>query len=126
MTNPSLIEVAQCKTWTFEASVACNAGQLVYIETGKVRPTTAASQHVFGVALNNASASRPCAVIMEGIVKIAMTGGGDLSAGGLVGPSVDGKGVPKTETGAGEDRYKVGYALTPTLRNARATIKLIW
>ena len=120
------IEYGDGRVWSFEASVAVTSGQVVYVQAGKVRPTSAASQHVFGVALIPASAGKQCSVIMEGIVKVQTTGVGSVVAGDLFGSGAGGFAAERTSASTNERRLDLGYAIESVARNAKAKIKLCW
>ena len=120
------IEYGKGQVWSFEASVAVTSGQVVYVDGGKVRPTTATSQHVFGVALMPASAGKQCSVIMEGIVKVSTTGVGTVVAGDLFGSGASGKAAERTSTQLNVRSLDLGYAIEAAARNAKAKIKLCW
>jgi len=120
------IEYGEGRVWSFKATANVTSGQVVYVQAGQVRPTSAASQHVFGVALMPASATKQCSVIMEGIVKITVTGVGTVDAGDLFGSGTDGKGAERTSTQLNERRLDLGYAIEDSARNAKAKIKLAW
>jgi len=110
--------------WSFEASVATTSGVVVYIQGGKVRPTTAASQHCIGVSLVPASAGEQCSVIMEGIVKIPTTGVGSVTAGDLFGAGAGGKAAERAWSQLNERNLDLGFALESVARNANCKIKL--
>jgi len=120
------IEYGEGRVWSFAASVAVTSGQVVYIQGDKVRPTSATSQHVFGVALIPASAGYQVSVIMEGIVKIATTGVGASVGGTLFGSSTDGKGGARTSSSTNQRNLDLGYCIEGAARNAKAKIKLLW
>lgn len=113
------------RVWTFEASANTTSGQVVQIDGGKVKPTTAASQHAIGVALIPASAGKFVSVIMEGIVKIPTTGVGNASAGDLFGGGAGGKAAKRTWSQLNDRRYDLGFAIEDITRNASGKIKLI-
>lgn len=110
--------------WSFEASVATTSGVVVYIQGGKVRPTTAASQNVVGVSLVPASAGEQCAVIMEGVVKIPTTGVGTVTAGDLFGGGAGGKAAERAWGQLNQRNLDLGFALESVARNASCKIKL--
>jgi len=118
------IEYGEGRVWSFEASVNTTSGVVVYIDGGKIRPTTAASQNVVGVSLIPASAGKQCAVIMEGIVKIPTTGVGTVTAGDLFGGGAGGKAAERAWSQDNERRYDLGFALESVARNASCKIKL--
>lgn len=126
MTNTQQIEFGETVTWSFQASANVTSGQVVYVDGGKVRPTTAASQHVFGVALVPASAGKYTSVIMEGIVKINTTGVGDATAGDLFGAGASGKAAKRTHSQLNERRLDLGVAIEAITRNTKGKIKLYW
>lgn len=120
------IEYGEGRVWSFVASVNTTSGVVVYIDDGKVRPVTATSQHVFGVALMRASAGRPVSVIMEGIVKVQTTGVGTIDAGDLFGSGTDGKAAERASSGLNQRRLDLGFAIESAARNAKVKIKLAW
>jgi len=120
------IEYGEGRVWSFVATANVTSGQVVYVENGQVRPTSATSQHVFGVALIPASAGKPVSVIMEGIVKIQTTGVDTVTAGDLFGSGVDGKGAERASTQLNERRLDLGFAIEDASRDAKVKIKLAW
>ena len=120
------IEYGEGRVWSFKATANVTSGQVVYVQEGQVRPTSAASQHVFGVALMPASATKQCSVIMEGIVKVDTSGVGTVVAGDLFGSGADGKAVERTNEQLNERRLDLGWAIETVARNAKVKIKLAW
>ena len=120
------IEYGEGQVWSFEASVAVTSGQVVYIDGGKVRPTSAASQHVFGVALIPASAGKHVSVIMEGIVKVQTTGVGSVDAGDLFGSGAGGYAAERSNTQLNVRKYDLGWAIEAAAQNAKVKMKLCW
>jgi len=120
------IEYGEGRVWSFVATANVTSGQVVYVENGLVRPTSAASEHVFGVALIPASATKPVSVIMEGIVKVQTSGVGSVTAGDLFGSGADGKAVERANAQENERRYDLGFAIEDASRNAKVKIKLAW
>jgi hypothetical protein len=120
------IEFGEGRVWSFEASVATTSGVLVYFQGGKVRATTAASQHVAGVSLIPASAGRQISVGLEGVYRIQCTGN-SMVAGTLLGAGPAGKAAVRTSAGANERRYDAAIILDATVaNNARGKVKLLW
>ena len=127
MTNNKQIEFgADSVVWSFVASANVTSGQVVQIDGGKVKPVTAASQHVFGVALIPASIGKPVSVIMEGIVKVQTTGVGNATAGDLFGGGAGGYAAKRTWSQLNERRLDLGVAIENITRNAKGKIKLLW
>lgn len=121
------IHFGEARVWSFEATANITSGQVVYIDDGgRVRPTSAASQHVFGVALIPASVGRQCSIIMEGVVRVLTSGVGDVVGGDLFGGGADGKAVERTSAQENERRLDLGFAVEASSRNTRAMIKLCW
>jgi len=120
------IEYGDGRVWSFAASVAVTSGQVVYVDAAKVRPTSAASQHVFGVALMPASAGKQVSIIMEGIVKVQTTGVGDSVGGALFGAGAGGYAEARTNSQLNERRLDLGFAIENITRNTKGKIKLCW
>jgi len=119
------IEYGTGRVWSFEASVNTTSGQVVYIQGGKVRPTTAASQHAIGVALMPASAGKPCSVVMEGVVEVYVTGVGTVVAGDLFGGGASGRAAERTWSQNNERRLDLAFAIEDGARNAQIRMKLM-
>lgn len=126
MVSTSQIELGTPgRIWKFEASVATTSGVWVYFQGGKIRPTTAASQHVAGVSLTPASAGKLCTVIMEGIVKAPVTGAAVI-AGDLLGAGAGGKAAERTWSGLNQRHLDAGVALETIANGAKGKVKLLW
>lgn len=121
------LEFGEGRVWSFEASVATTSGVWVYFQGGKVRPTTAVSQHVAGISLFPASAGKQCTVGLEGVYNALVTGA-NIIAGDLLGPGA-GAGYARERTHSSENvrAYDGGVALeTPATNGARIKVKLLW
>lgn len=118
-------EFGEGRVWSFEASVATTSGVAVYLQGGKVRPTTAASQHVVGVSLIPASAGRQVSVLTEGIANALCTGAAVI-AGDLLGSAVGGALQERTWGQLNERRLDAGVALETIANGSRGKVKIIW
>lgn len=122
------IEYGEGRVWSFYATANITSGQVVHIKTGTayVKPVSAASQHVLGVALVPASNGNQVSVIMEGIVKVQTTGVGSVVGGDLFGSGAGGFAAERTWGSTNERRLDLGVAIENAARNAKAKMKLLW
>lgn len=118
-------EFGEGRVWSFEASVATTSGVLVYIQGGKVRPTTAASQHVVGISLIPASAGKQVSVLTEGVANVKCTGAAVI-AGDLLGSAADGTAAERTWSQLNERKLDAGVALETIANGSRGKVKIIW
>jgi hypothetical protein len=118
-------EFGEGRVWSFEASVATTSGLLCYIQGGKVRGTTAASQHVIGISLVPASAGRQVSIGVEGVYNVLITGAA-VVAGDLLGSDTSGHAGERTHGAANQRRYDAGIALETIANGARGKVKLLW
>jgi len=113
------------RVYNFIASANTTSGVLVYLQGGKVRPTTAASQHSAGISLVPASAGKPVSVMIEGVANLLISGAA-IVGGDLLGTFADGTATERTWTGDNERRLDVGVAFETIANNARGKVKLLW
>lgn len=91
-------------------------GQVVYISADMtIKPTTAASGAVIGVAMFDAKAGEPIAVECEGLMKLVA--GGTITAGAKVTSAADGKVAVGTEN-------TIGIALEGASAGAEVIVRL--
>lgn len=96
---------------SFEASAAITRGQIVSIDTGKIKPATGSSIPI-GVADDNASTGDLIAVLLFGSRPgtLIATASAAITAGQQLYSEADGKISPTAPT-AGNSKYCVGIAL---------------
>lgn len=119
------IEFGAGRVWSFVASANTTSGVAVYFDGPKVRPTTAASQHVAGVSLIPASAGKPVSVMMEGVANVLITGA-SVIAGDLLGSEKDGHLRERTWSQLNERRLDAAVALETIAQGQRGKVKLLW
>jgi hypothetical protein len=125
MGNNYAIEIGEGRVWSFVASANATSGVLLRFDLGKVRPTTAASQHVAGVSLIPASAGQVISVMMEGIANVLITGASVVGAD-LLGSAAAGHAQERAWSGLNERRYDAAVALDTIANGARGRVKLLW
>jgi len=119
-------EFGLAQTWSFEASVNTTSGVLCYLTGGKVRGTTAVSQHTIGISLIPASAGKQISIMMQGIANALVTGA-SITAGVLLGPGAgDGALRARAHSQLNESRYDSAIALESITTGTRGKVKLLW
>jgi len=116
------IEYGKGDVWSFEASRACTSGVFVVLDGGKVKPAAYSGAGLVGVTLIPASAGDYVSVVMNGIVKVMVTGG-DGTAGNLIRAS-DGYAFPFTPNGSERHDLVAGILLEDTTNGNTGKIKL--
>ena len=107
------------------ASANVTSGVLCYFDGGKVRPTTAASQHVAGISLVPASAGKPVSIMIEGVANLLISGAA-IIGGDLLGSFAGGTATERTWSALNERRLDAGMALETIADNTRGKVKLLW
>lgn len=113
------------RVYNFIASKNVTSGVLVYLDGGKVRPTTAASQHSAGISLVPASAGKPVSVMVEGVANLLISGAA-IVAGDLLGSFAGGTATERTWSNLNERQLDVGVAFETIADNTRGKVKLLW
>ena len=125
MSEKQRIEIGEGRVWSFEASVATTSGVAVYFQGGKVRTTSAASQHMAGISLIPASAGKQISVMLEGIANAWITGAA-VVAGDLLGSNTAGHLRERTWASTNERNLDAGVALETIAQGQRGKVKLLW
>jgi len=114
------IEVGVGDVWSFTAAENITSGLVVWLSgNAKVGIATASGKNPIGVSLTPASAGKPCAVLMRGIVEIETTGVGNAVAGDRFTAGAGGKAM-KDNTVSG--KYELGFAIENITRNSKGKI----
>jgi len=113
------------RVYNFIASANVTSGVLCYFDGGKVRPTTAASQHVAGISLVPASAGKPVSVMVEGVANLLISGAA-IIGGDLLGSFAGGTATERAWSGLNERNLDAGVALETIADATRGKVKLLW
>lgn len=128
------IEVGKGEVWNFTATEAITSGSVVWLSGSAKVGVCHHSRAALGVALVPASAGKPIAVALQGIVDVATTGVGDTSFGtwmfgsggkAAAGTFVSGAVTYLNSARAGGSRTLcLGFAVETITRNAKGKIFL--